>query len=87
MCKYKAFLVSTLILKLSYVLAAVTKRYECKLEDVVKKRGSKTLKVSSRMRLSLNNPQTTVKERCVGEIKLDSLEKENEEMKNNSGTE
>ena len=39
------------------------------------------------MRLSLNNPQTTVKERCVGEIKLDSLEKKNEEMENNSGTE
>ena len=39
------------------------------------------------MRLSLNNPQTTVKERWVGEIKLDSLEKENEEMENNSGTE
>ena len=44
MSKCKTFLVSILILKLSYVLAAVTKRYECKLEDVVKKRGNKTLK-------------------------------------------
>ena len=43
--------------------------------------------MSSRTGRSLNNPQATVKERCAREIKLDSLEKENEEMENNSGTE
>ena len=45
MSKCKTFLVSILILKLSYVLAAVTKRYECKLEDVVKKTGEQDSKI------------------------------------------
>ena len=33
------------------------------------------------------NPQAMDEERCRGENKLDSLEKENERMENSSGTE
>ena len=39
------------------------------------------------VRQSQNNPYQTDKERWQEEIELDSLEKENEGMENNSGTE
>ena len=39
-----------------------------------------------RVRRSQKNSQATDEERCQGEIELHSLEKENEEMENNSGT-
>ena len=56
-------------------------------EDVRKLVGNSLRNVPSRIRQSQKNPQATNEERCQGEIELDSLEKVNEGIGNNSVTE
>ena len=70
-----------------YVPVGVTKRYECTQEDVRKIVGTIIRNVPSRVRLSQKNPQVNAKERYQRETELDSLEKKNKGMKNNSRTE
>ena len=69
-----------------YLSAAVRKRYECSQQDVRKIGGTSLRNAKVRVRRSQKNSQATDEERCQGEIELHSLEKENEEMENNSGT-